>query len=367
MNSRVIDPRVDFPAFEHLHYYDRVRDVRLNISYSNIREFTFGEFRREVPKDLDLNWTQSNGPEHLRKMVASRHATRTDRVLMTAGASEGNFVVCASLLRPGDRVIVDSPIYSPLRDVPIGLGAHAIRVRRNCDDGWRLDLGRWKEEAKAGARLFVFANLNNPTSAALSRSEIEEVADLAEECDAHVLVDETFRELAFDRKPPSVAGFGERMIALSTVTKVCGLGTLRAGWIVAEPNLLERFGRLKDYTSGGNSTLGQLLATWALERWNFFLDRARRILTRNRKIAQEALDGMPALQGLVPPFGTVLFPHSAVDVGSLADTLLKRYKTVIAEGRFFEMEDHFRLGLGGDSEELREGLENLRKALAAAS
>src|SRR2546427_12267675 len=157
------------------------------------------------------------------------------------------------------------------------------------------------------------------------------------------------------------------MIALSTITKVCGLGTLRADWIVAEPNLLERFGRIKDYTSGGNSALGQLVASWALERWGFFFRRARRILTRNRKVVREALAKMPALQAEVPPFGTVLFPHSLVDVGTLANNLLKRHKTVIAEGRFFGMDDHFRLRLGGDTGELRRGLGNLRKALQSAA
>ena len=367
MSRPAMGARVDFPYFEHLHYYDQVRDARLNISYSNVREFTFGEFRRELPKDLDLNWANTNGPERLRKMIAGRHGTGVDRVLMTTGATEGNFVVNASMVRPGDRVLVDSPIYSPLRDVPTGLGAQVIRISRACDDGWRLDLNRWRAEAKAGARLLVFANLGNPTSEALSRTEIGEVAEIAEESEAYVLVDETFRELAFERRPPSVAQFGPRMIALSTITKVCGLGTLRAGWIVAEPNLLERFGRIKDYTSGGNSALGQLVASWALERWGFFLRRARRILTRNRKVVREALAEMPALQTEVPPFGTVLFPHSLVDVGTLADALLKRHKTVIAEGRFFGMDDHFRLGLGGDMDELRRGLGNLRKALQSAA
>ncbi len=354
---------MDFPFFEHLHYYEQVLEAQLNISYSNIQAFTFGEFRRALPKDLDLNWAPSNGPERLRKMIARRHETHADRVLMTTGASEGNFLANAALLKPGDRVLVDAPIYSPLRDVPAGFGAHVIRIARDCDDGWRLDLDRWRKESEAGARLLVFANLNNPTSAAMSRSEIEEIGDLAETCDGHVLVDETFRELAFERRPPSVAGFGPRMIALSTVTKVCGLGTLRVGWTVAEPDLLERFGRIKDYTSGGNSNVGQLLATWALERWDFFLRRARGILTRNRKIVREALDRIPALRGDVPAFGTVLFPHCEVDVGPLAAILVKKYKTVIADGRFFEMDDHFRLGLGGDSEELRRGLDNLRKAL----
>src|SRR5438445_8314488 len=316
MSRPAMGARVDFPYFEHLHYYDQVRDARLNISYSNVREFTFGEFRRELPKDLDLNWANTNGPERLRKMIAGRHGTGVDRVLMTTGATEGNFVVNASMVRPGDRVLVDSPIYSPLRDVPTGLGAQVIRISRACDDGWRLDLNRWRAEAKAGARPVVSANLGNPTSEALSRTEIGEVTEIAEESEAYVLVDETCRELAFERRPPSLAQFGPRMIALCTITKVCGLGTLRAGWIVAEPNLLERFGRIKDYTSGGNSALGQLVASWALERWGFFLRRARRILTRNRKVVREALAKMPALQAEVPPFGTVLFPKGGTSAWS---------------------------------------------------
>src|SRR5207247_10486053 len=136
---------------------------------------------------------------------------------------------------------------------------------------------------------------------------------------------------ACDERPPSVAPFGPRMIALSSITKVCGLGTLRSGWVVADADLLERFGRLKDYTSGGNSALGQLLASWALERWDFFLDRAKRILTRNRVLVREALADMPALRGGVPPWGAVLFPHRTLDVPVLAQTVQKTSTTVIAQ------------------------------------
>ncbi len=354
---------MDFPPFEHLHYYDRTHSARLNISYSNVREFTFGGFGRGVPKDLDLNWAATNGSEELRRLIARRHRTHPSRVLVTTGATEGNFLVNAALVNRGDRVLVDAPTYSPLRDVPLGFGARTTLIERDCRDEWRLDLDRWRKAARDGARLLVFANLNNPTSAALSRSETIELADIAEEADAHILVDETFRELAFARTPPSVAAFGPRMIALSTVTKVCGLGTLRVGWIVAEPDLLERFGRIKDYTTGGGSVLSQLIAMWALRRWHVFLRRAKRILDRNRAIVAEALSTMPALRGEVPRFGTVLFPHCTVDVGRLARTLLREHQTVIAEGRFFGMPDHFRLGLGGESAELRQGLENLRRVL----
>ena len=358
---------MNFPPFEHLLYYEKVHGARLNISYSNIREFHLDGFGRSLPKDIDLNWTFRNGTPEIRRLIARRHRASSQEVLVTTGATEGNFLVNTSLVHPRDRVLVDVPIYSPLRDVPRGVGANVIEISRDCQDGWRLDLDCWRKLARRKARLLVFANLNNPTSTALSRSDIRELADIVEECNGHVLVDETFRELAFDDTPPSVAEFGPRMIALSTVTKVCGLGTLRVGWIVGAPDLLDRFAGMKDYTTGGGSVLSQTIATWALGRWDFFLRRAKRILDVNRKLAAEALREMPALQGDVPSHGTVLFPHSTVNVARLASRLLKRYGTVIAEGRFFGVPDHFRLGLGGETQDLKRGLANLRRLLRSAS
>src|SRR5207245_7538366 len=98
--------------------------------------------------------------------------------------------------------------------------------------------------------------------------------------------------------------------------------------------------------------------TRALRPCDFRLRRAKRILDVNRKLAAEALREMQALQGDVPSSGTVLFPHSTVDVARLASRLLKRYGTVIAEGRFFGVPDHFRLGLGGETQNLKRGLAN---------
>jgi aspartate/methionine/tyrosine aminotransferase len=354
---------MEFPPFEHLRFYEGVHDVRLNISFSNIKGFTLGEFHKALPQDLDLNWTDERGSPELRQLIGRRSGVPMARVLVTTGATEANFLVQSALVGPRDRVVVDTPNYSPLRDCAMGFGAEIVPVTRDCRDGWSLDLDRFRKAAAGRAKLLVFANLNNPTSAALGRQELRELADIARECDGYVLVDETFRELDFGRTPPTVTEFGPRMIALSTVTKVGGLGALRVGWIVAHPRLLERFKAVKDYTTICGSSVSQLLAVWALKRWEFFRRRAKRILDQNRKAAKDALAEMPALHGDVPNGGSVMFPHSDVKVPRLALRLLRTYKTVIAEGRFFGMNDHFRIGLGGDAEEFSQGLRNLRKAL----
>ena len=178
---------MDFPPFEHLLHYEKVHGARLNISFSNIRDFHLDGFRRNLPKDLDLNWTFRNGTPELRRLIAKRHRTSPKRVLVTTGATEANFLVNASLVHPRERVLVDVPIYSPLRDVPRGVGAKVVEIPRNCEDGWRLDLDRWRKTAGRRASLLVFANLNNPTSTALSSSDIRELADIAEECDGRCL------------------------------------------------------------------------------------------------------------------------------------------------------------------------------------
>src|SRR5438128_11532081 len=119
---------MDFPPFEHLLYYERVHRARLNISYSNIREFHLDGFGRSLPKDLDLNWTFRNGTPELRRLIARRHRTSPNRILVTTGATEANFLVNASLVRPRDRLIVDSPIYFPLRDVTRGDGENVLEI-----------------------------------------------------------------------------------------------------------------------------------------------------------------------------------------------------------------------------------------------
>src|SRR5437899_11763410 len=108
---------MDFPPFEPLLYSVRVIRARLNISYSNIREFHLDGFGRSLPKDLDLNWTFRNGTPELRRLIARRHRASSQEVLVTTGATEGNFLVNTSLVHPRDRVLVDVPIYSPLRHV----------------------------------------------------------------------------------------------------------------------------------------------------------------------------------------------------------------------------------------------------------
>jgi aspartate/methionine/tyrosine aminotransferase len=67
---------------------------------------------------------------------------------------------------------------------------------------------------------------------------------------------------------------------------------------------------------------------------------------------------------LRPPAGTVIFPRVTIgNTGKFVELLSEKYETEVVPGRFFEMPDHFRLGIGGDTEMLRAALERISSAL----
>ena len=357
-----------FPPFEHLHFYEKLHGRGfVNISYSDMTPFTIAEFGRSIPTNLDMNWGEPAGMPALRTNLAKLHGVPRDRVLVTSGATEANFLVNAALVEPRSRVVVDAPMYSPLRDCPRWFASDVVEIPRDPRDGWALDLDRIRKAVNRNTRLLVLANLNNPTSSMLSKGELREILDIAAEHDAFVLADETFREMAFGRAPPSITTLSPRGIAVSTVSKLYGLGVLRVGWLVASRGVLQRIAGIKDYTTASASALSQVFANWAIERHQFFLDRARTIVEANRTILREELGNMPAIDLSVPDIGNVVFPRCAVNVEKLERLLIESYRTVIAHGRFFsarEFRNHFRLGLGGKTSEFRKGLANLKRALS---
>ncbi|MCA1606021.1 MAG: aminotransferase class I/II-fold pyridoxal phosphate-dependent enzyme, partial [Acidobacteria bacterium] len=96
--------------------------------------------------------------------------------------------------------------------------------------------------------------------------------------------------------------------------------------------------------------------------------RAQTLLDSNRKLLNQFLDNRNDLEAIRPPFGSIMFPRlSQGTADRLCELLREKYETSVVPGRFFEMPAHFRVGLGGDSETLAQGLERLGSALDEVS
>jgi aspartate/methionine/tyrosine aminotransferase len=283
-----------------------------------------------------------------------------------------NHLAMAAVLEPGDEVLIELPAYGPLLDVAEYLRACVKRIPRRFETGFAIDLEELQHAITPGTRLIVLTNLHNPSGALLSEETLLAIGKMALRAGAHVLVDEVYLEMLFGQSSPfsfhigkSIAPGGDNpFIVTSSLTKVYGLSGLRCGWILASPDLAERMWLLNDLFGSVAAHAAERMSVMAFDHLEQFRQRARSLLASNRVLVAAFLDSRGDLECFRPPAGTVIFPRlTQGDPQTFLKLLREKYETTVVPGEFFEMPQHFRIGIGGDTASLRAGLERLSSAL----
>lgn len=303
----------------------------------------------------------------LLERIARRYGVDPENVVLAHGTSMANHLACAALVEAGDHVLAELPVYDPLVAVPRYLGCDVGFFERRAEDGYALDVARVERALAPRTRLVILSNLHNPTGAVVNRAELESLARLAESRDFHVLVDEVYLEWNYgagdDPELHSAINISPRFVTTRSLTKVFGLAALRAGWILAEPALARRMRRLNGLFASSMSHPAERLAARAFEHAKPLLDKQRKRVARNRSIATKFVESQPKLAWVPPDAGTVGFVRlEGGDVDALVERLLAK-DSLVTPGRFFGVDDHFRIGFGMEQTHLEEGLTRLDSAL----
>jgi len=285
----------------------------------------------------------------------------------SAGTSMANHLAMAAILEPGDEVLIEHPAYGPILDVAQYLHANVKRFSRTSETGWVVDSGEILRAVTPKTRLIVITNLHNPTSALTPDSVLREIGDIARSVGAMVLVDEVYLDAVYQRTPRTSFHLGPEFVVTSSLTKVYGVSGLRCGWILARPDLAWKMRRLNDLYSATPVYPGQLLAVAAFKHLNRLREKARHIVDADRKLLRDFLAQQSDLSAVWTDWGTTSFVQLSPDHGSNADDFLDKLRTEFdtsaVPGRFFEMPDHFRIGMGVNTEMFAEGLDRIGRAL----
>ena len=244
------------------------------------------------------------------------------------------------------------------------LGAEVKRFARPFENGFRIDPEEVERQMSSRTRLIVLTNLHNPTSALTDDQTLKRLGEIARRVGARILVDEVYLDAVFERPPRSAFHLGEEFIVTSSLTKVYGLSGLRCGWVLAEPELARRMWRLNDLFGVIPAHAAERLSCVALENLAHVADHARALLDANKRLLNSFFNSRDDLDWMEHRFGTVSFPRlRRGDVDELSALLSEKYETSIVPGRFFEMPQHLRIGIGCDTATLAAGLERLGRAL----
>src|SRR5213080_5205 len=348
---------------DYMHWSKTQSRARFNLATSGVASFPL----RELPVELDtleINGYDGYGYPLLQKAVAAHHGVDPDCVVESAGTSMANHLAMAAILEPGDEVLIEHPAYGPILDVAQYLQANVKRFLRTEETGWLVDPGEILRAITPRTRLIVITNLHNPTSALTPDSVLREVGDIARSIGALVLVDEVYLDAVYQRTPRTSFHLGPEFVVTSSLTKVYGVSGLRCGWILAQPELAWKMRRLNDLYSATPVFPGQLLSVAAFKHLDVLREKARRIVEADRELLREFLKQQAALCAVETEWGTTSFPRLVNgNVDAFLARLRTEFDTSAVPGRFFEMPEHFRIGMGVNTEMFAEGLKRISRAL----
>jgi aspartate/methionine/tyrosine aminotransferase len=337
--------------------------AKFNLATSGVMHYPMSELGATI-EDIELSGPSWYGYEPLQEALAAKCGVDPENVVAATGTSMANYLAMAAVLEPGDEVLIEWPAYDPLISIASYLGANIKRFERRFEKGFCLYTGEIERTITNSTRLIVLTNLHNPSSAFVDNETLREVGEIARRVGARVLIDEVYLEALFTQAPPSAFHLGNEFITTGSLTKAYGLSGLRCGWILAEAELARKIWRLNDLFGNIPAHPAERLSVLALKNLHTIGLRAIELLEKNRPLLDQFLDWHDDLEAIRPEFGTVVFPRvKSGRVDDLCSLLREKYETSVVPGKFFEMPEHIRIGIGGDSETLASGLERLGAAL----
>ena len=334
--------------------------VRHVLSASDCETVSLAELLEMAPPEaaslwqgLRLGYTESQGHPRLREAIAALYETVAPEGVVVAAPEEAIFIAMHALLEPGDHVVVMTPSYQSLHEVPrsIGCGVTPWPLEAGRRE-WRLDLGGLERALTGRTRMVVINSPHNPTGAQVTRADLDAIVALARSRGAWLFSDEMYRLLEHDPadRVPAAADLYERGVSLSGLSKAFGLPGLRIGWLAARnPELPMRLLELKDYTTICSSAPSEVLAIAALEARDRILARNVAIVRGNTAEAARFFAAHSSrFDWLAPRAGSVAFPRWRGEgtAEELCAGLLGRHGVMLVPGSLFDAAEHVRIGLG---------------------
>ncbi|MDX1482207.1 MAG: aminotransferase class I/II-fold pyridoxal phosphate-dependent enzyme [Woeseiaceae bacterium] len=349
---------------------DHEQNVDFNFSESGVHPLTLGELLELAGRspaalgDTLLDYPEVRGKRALRERIAALYpGADADNVLVTVGASEANHLVAATLLEPGDRVVVMQPGYRQLSGNALNAGFDVAPVPLVEAQDWALDTDALAAAIDDRTRLVSVINPNNPTGHVLTPDERRAVIAAADRVGAWIVADEVYAGTERGGREPTPSFWGDygRVIAINSMSKAYGLPGLRLGWLVAPAEVVAPLWRRHEYATISASMLGNELAAIALdaEVRPKLTARARRLIDRGFDVLMRELGRREGVYAVVPPQASAMcVVRFDLPVGSreFVDRLVAEYRTLVVPGDCFGLSQHFRFSSALAEDYLIEGI-----------
>jgi aspartate/methionine/tyrosine aminotransferase len=345
-------------------------NVKYNLTESSISDAVFGNIKLDI-NELKLCYGHHVGKPELRELIASGFPNiSAENVLITAGAASALFIVATTLLEREDHLIVLRPNYASNIETPRAIGCEISYCDLSFDNKFEVSVEEIRSLIKPNTKLISVTHPHNPTGIIIPKETLLKLAELAQQYNCFLLVDETYRELNRSEIYPIAASLHKNLITVCSVSKAYGLPGIRIGWLITQDaQLFEKFLAAKEQIFLCNSVIDEEIAFQYLSQKEKAFTAIKDRIHQNHQILLDWFESESRMEVVLPHGGVVCFPRikngENIDMKKFYHLLNTKYQTFVGPGHWFEMPEYYmRIGFGWPlKEELTQGLRNISKCL----
>jgi aspartate aminotransferase len=331
-------------------------------------------------------YTPATGLPELREAVAAKtvrdsaYAVTPGQVLITNGGKQAVYQAFATLLDPGDEVIVPAPYWVTYPEAISLAGGVAVPVPTSVASGFRVTVEQLEAVRTARTKVLLFVSPSNPTGAVYPREEIEAIGRWADEAGLWVITDEIYEHLVygdarFHSLPVVVPSIADRTVVVHGVAKTYAMTGWRVGWMIGPPDVIKAAGNLQSHLTSNVANVSQRAALAALTGDQSSVATMREAFDRRRRRIVDLLRDVPGVVVAEPEGAFYVFPsfegvlgrsirgQSPATTLELAELFLDEVKVAIVPGEAFGAPGYARMAYALGDDDLVEGVTRLAKLL----
>jgi aspartate/methionine/tyrosine aminotransferase len=332
------------------------------------------------------HYTPAAGLPALRAAIAAK--TQRDSgfevtaaaVLVTNGGKQAVYEAFATLLDPGDEVLLPAPYWTTYPESIKLAGGVPVVVDTDTASGYLATVDQLEAARTDRTKVLLFCSPSNPTGAVYPRAEVEAIGRWAVEHDIWVVTDEIYEHLVYDgveapSMPVVVPELAARCVIVNGVAKTYAMTGWRVGWLIGPTDVVAAAANLQSHATSNVSNVAQAAALAAVSGDLSAVKMMREAFDIRRKTMVRMLNEIPGVECPTPHGAFYCYPSVKALLGrelrgrtphtsaELAELILDEVEVAVVPGEAFGAPGCFRLSYALGDDDLVEGVGRIAKLL----